>query len=60
MERASKLFAIFFIAVLVIILVVWGATGYFVYKTGSAISEKGVRGVAESLYCGKTPDCKLP
>lgn len=60
MDRIFKLFPYFFVGILVIILAVWAGTGYLVYKTGSAINEKGVKGVAESLYCGKTPDCKLP
>lgn len=53
---ASTIIALGFVAM----LAYWSFLGFIAVKSFDAISEIGVKGVAEQIYCGKQADCKLP
>ena len=38
----------------------WIFAGALAVKAVDQVGEQGVRGVVEQLWCGKSPDCKLP
>lgn len=46
--------------VAMLIVSIWIVGGILVFKFVDAINEKGLRGVAEQVWCGKEPNCKLP
>jgi hypothetical protein len=56
----SKIFPWFFGAVFALIIGGWIVTGYVVVQGVGAVDEKGLKGVAEQVWCGKAADCKLP
>jgi hypothetical protein len=41
------------------ILAFWIFAGFLAYKAADGIGEKGVRGVVEQLWCGKSTNCEL-
>lgn len=48
------------VLVMVVIVGAWIVAGVTAATAVSEISDKGLRGVAEQLWCGKSADCKLP
>lgn len=46
--------------VFVFIIASWITMGVIAYKSIDAVNEHGVKGVIESVWCGKDTDCKLP
>lgn len=55
-----KFVSIFIAVVFVLVILCWVGAGVLVYFSVDAIGEHGVRGVIEQIWCGQTPDCKLP
>lgn len=41
------------------VILFWGFAGFLAYKAADGIGEKGVRGVVEQLWCGKSTNCEL-
>lgn len=65
MYRSSKSFVfrivpwfIGFAFVLIISICIIG--GILAFKSFDVITEKGLKGVAEQVWCGKNDNCKLP
>ena len=56
-----RIFPFFFGFILFVIVTGWIVMGVVAYKSINAVNEKGLKGVAEQVWCGKeNTDCKLP
>lgn len=55
-----KIVPLFIGFVFVVIVSYWIFLGFVVYKSAEAIQNEGLSGVAQTIWCGKKPDCKLP
>jgi hypothetical protein len=56
----NKIFPWFFGVMFILIICVWTTIGYFLVIGVSAVSEKGLKGVAEQVWCGNDAACKQP
>lgn len=56
----SRIVTSFIVFVFIAIISFWIFAGVFAVKAVDNVGEKGLRGSLEQLWCGKTPDCKLP
>lgn len=55
-----RIVATFIVLTFVGIICFWVFAGVLAVKAVDQVGDQGVRGVVESLWCGKSPDCKLP
>ena len=56
-----RIFPFFFGFVLLLVITIWTLVGVVAYKSIDAINEKGLKGVAEQIWCGKeNTNCTLP
>lgn len=46
--------------IFVAIIGFWVIAGVVAVTAVDQVSEKGLRGVAEQIWCGQAPNCKLP
>jgi len=54
-------FVIGFIAFVFVLIICWfGLIGYVGYKAATSVQDKGISGVVQDLWCGKTSNCQLP
>jgi hypothetical protein len=42
------------------IIAVWIAYGFIAYYAVTHVSKDGLSGVAQKVWCGEKPNCKLP
>ena len=43
----------------ILIIAIWIVAGLTIYKGIEAVSEVGLKSIAEHVWCGKDADCKL-
>lgn len=43
-----------------VVILGWITMGVLAYKTIDAVGDKGLKGVAEQVWCGKADKCTLP
>lgn len=56
----SRIFPWLFGFAFLSIISVWIVIGVVMYKSASTVSEVGVKGAMQSLWCGNQANCKLP
>ena len=56
-----RIFPFFFGFVILLVITIWIVVGVVAYKSIDAVNEKGLKGVAEQVWCGKeNTNCTLP
>ena len=60
MNIIFKIFPWVFGLVFTLIISCWISMGYLAVKSVDSIDQKGIKGLAEQVWCGKEIDCKLP
>ena len=56
----SRIVTTFIALVFIGIITFWVFAGVVAVKAVDHVSEQGVQGALEQLWCGKSADCKLP